>query len=170
MRQVLAVAPLATLALALAAGVVHAATPEIERPPGAAQANRVTHLVRSIPEACAWLQGTFTGHAANPYRFTPVRSSPKCQSRARFVDFAKAQPTEAKGWKLNDVIRIPSKDCPALQAVVQVWRKAAVGQPIALDAQGRSRIYLKDARQAAKNAPPLAMFAAQVAVEGAACK
>lgn len=170
MRTAPSLIPLTTLALVFATGAAFATQPGVERPLGTPQANGAMHLVRAIPEACAWLEGTFTGDAANPYKFTPVRSSPTCQPRARFVDAAKAQPSEAKGWKLSDVIRIPSKDCPALQAVVKVWHKSGGGQPMALDAQGRARIYLKDAKQVAQQAPPPAMFAAQVKVEGVACK
>ena len=116
-------------ALATASGTALAATPEIQRPVGSPQANGVTHTVRGLPEACAFLQGTFTGDAAVPYRLSPVRSSPTCQPRARLVDAAKAKPSERAGWKLNDVIRVPSKDCPGQQAVVEVWRKpsAAAG-------------------------------------------
>ena len=71
---------------------------------GAAQAVGAVHTLRQIPEACARLEGTFTGDAAQPYRFAPVRTSEQCQPRARFVDYAKAQPSADKGWKLNDVI------------------------------------------------------------------
>ena len=120
--------------LALATLTAHAATPEIQRPVGTPQAHGATHLVRGLPEACAWLQGTVTGEAAAPYRFEPVRSSPQCKARAHLVDAAKAKPSEASGWKLNDVVRIPSKDCPGLQAVVQVWRKPSAGKGLQHDA------------------------------------
>lgn len=155
--------------LALATLPVLAATPEILRPVGTPQANGVTHLVRGIPEACAWLQGTFTGDAADPYRFEPVRSSPTCQARARLVDAAKAKPSEATGWKLNDLVRIPSKDCPGLQAVVEVWRRPAASKGLDLDAQGRARIYLQDAKAAAAKAPGVTLYAAKAALEGRAC-
>lgn len=146
-----------------------AATPEIQRPVGTPQGNGVTHLVRGIPEACAWLQGTFTGDAGNPYRFEPVRSSPTCQARARLVDAAKAKPSEATGWKLNDVVRIPSKDCAGLQAVVEIWRRPSGAKGLDLDAQGRARIYLKDAKAAAARPPAVAMYAAVPTLEGKAC-
>ena len=58
-------------------------------------------------EAAFEQQVRFTGDAAQPYRFAAVRSSPNCQARARYVDFAKARPTEASGWKFNDEIRVP---------------------------------------------------------------
>ncbi|TZF90917.1 hypothetical protein [Cognatilysobacter lacus] len=154
-------------ALALTTTASLAATPEIERAVGTPQANGVTHLVRGIPEACAWLEGTFTGNAASPYRFQPVRSSPSCQARARLLDPSKAQPSEAKGWKLNDLIRVPSKDCPGLQAVVEVWRKPTTASAPQLDAQGRARIYLKDAHNASQSAP--AAYTAKVALEGKPC-
>ena len=155
-------------ALAITAPPAGATTPEIQRPAGAPQANGVTHLVRGIPEACAWLQGTFTGEAALPYRFAPVRSSPTCQARARLLDPAKAQPSEAKGWKLNDVVRVPSKDCPGLQAVVEIWRRPSAASAPALDAQGRARIYLQDARNAGPKGTPAA-YTAKVAIQGKPC-
>lgn len=150
-----------------------AADPEIRRDLGTAQAVGAAHTLRSIPEACARLEGRFTGQAATPYQFVAVRSSTQCQPRARFVDFAKAAPSEASGWKFNDLIRVPNAACASQQAVVRVWRKpaTAVAAPT-LDAQGRARIYLEDAKRAAsagKKLPPVEMYAAQMKVEGKAC-
>ena len=115
------------------------------------------------------LEGVFTGDAAQPYRFAAVKSSPNCQSRARFVDFAKAQPTQAKGWKFNDEIRVPNATCASQLAVVRVWRKPGEVVPPKLDAQGRSRIYLKDATEQAKaqSAPKVPLYSAQMSLEGA---
>lgn len=148
-----------------------AETPELQRAVGAAQAVGAVHTLRQIPEACARLEGTFTGDAAAPYRFAPVRTSEQCQPRARFVDYAKAQPTEAKGWKLNDVIRVPSAACPAQQAVVRVWR-LPVAPTTERDGQGQSRIYLEDAKKQASSGkiPQVTMFAAQLQMEGKACQ
>ncbi|HEY4581957.1 MAG TPA: hypothetical protein VIG88_03700 [Lysobacter sp.] len=163
--------PIAVLAtLALTATAALAATPEIKRDVGAPQANGVVHLVRGLPEACAWIQGGFTGDAAAPYRIAPARTSPNCQARARLVDATKAQPSEAKGWKLNDVVRIPSKDCTGLQAVVEIWRKPSSTQPPKLDAQGRARIYLQDAKADAAKAPAPPAYAAVMRTEGKACR
>lgn len=162
----------AALALGLAAQALAAdPVPERQRPVGAAQATGVVHTLRQIPEACARLEGVFTGQPAEPYRFSVVRSSPTCQPRARLVDFAKAAPSEAAGWKLNDVIRVPNANCPGQQAVVKVWHKAADNQPPKLDGQGQSRIYLEEAkRQAASGqVPQVSMFAAQMQVEGSPC-
>lgn len=147
------------------------AKPEIVRPTGTPQAIGAVHTVRTIPEACARLEGVFTGDAAQPYRFAAVKSFPKCQPRARFVDFAKAQPTQAKGWKFNDEIRVPNAMCPTQVAVVRVWRKPGEVAPPTLDAQGRSRIYLKDATEQAKaaGAPKVPSYAAQMSLEGRAC-
>ena len=158
------------LALVLAASA-QAATPEIRRPPAAAQGVGVAHALRSIPEACAALQGRFTGDAASPYAFAAVRSSASCQPRARFVDAARARPSEATGWKLNDVIRVPSKECPGLAAVVEVWRKPVAATPPALDAQGRARLYLDEAKAKGKSgaAAAVTQYTAKVAVEGRAC-
>ena len=158
------------LALLPALAATAAETPERQRPVGAAQAVNVTHTLRQIPEACARLEGTFTGDAAQPYRFVVARTSEQCQPRAKFVDFDKAQPSEAKGWKLNDVIRVPSAACPTQQAVVRVWR-LPVEQKLQLDGQGQSRIYLEDAKKqaAAGQIAEIPMFAAKMTVEGKAC-
>jgi hypothetical protein len=144
--------------------------PEIARAVGAPQAMGAVHTIRAIPEACARLEGMFTGDAAQPYRFAAVKTSPNCQPRARFVDFAKAQPSVAKGWKFNDEIRVPSAACPSQQAVVRVWRKPVDAAPPKLDAQGRARIYLHDAKQQAqRGAPNVPMYAAALKLEGQAC-
>ncbi len=161
--------PFALLASAFA---THAAdSPEINRPAGSAQAIGAVHTLRQIPEACARLEGTFTGDAAQPYRFTVVRTSEQCQPRSRYVDFDKAQPSAAKGWKLNDVIRVPSAACPSQQAVVSVWRLPVDKKP-ELDGQGQSRIYLEDAKKqaAAGKTAQVPMFAAKAEVEGKACR
>ena len=144
--------------------------PEIARATSTPQAVGQVHTLRTIPEACARIEGRFTGQAADPYAFAIVRTSPNCQQRARLVDAKDARPEQAKGWIFNDLIRVPSAACPSQQAVVRVWRKPLEAAPPALDAQGRSRIYLKDATDAAKaQAPVVPMFAAAMAVEGTAC-
>ncbi|MCH6482602.1 hypothetical protein MMG85_03315 [Pseudoxanthomonas sp. LH2527] len=166
--------PLLAACLAIAAPAWGAdPKPEIARPAAAPQAVGAVHTLRQIPEACARLEGAFTGDAVQPYRYAPVRTSPQCQPRARFVDFDKAKPSVAAGWKLNDVIRVPNAACPSQQAVVRVWRKPGSAAPPPLDGQGQSRIYLQDAKQqagAAAQAPSLTVFAAKLDVEGKACK
>ena len=145
-------------------------SPEITRQAATPQANGVVHTLRQIPEACERIEGAFTGQAAEPYKFAVVRTSQNCQPRARFVDAAKAKPSEASGWKFNDLIRVPSAACPSQQAVVRVWRKPVdVGQK--LDGQGQSRIYLEEAKQtaAAGKIPAIPMYAAAMSVEGKAC-
>lgn len=146
--------------------------PEIKRAPITAQAVGAVHSLRQIPEACARMEGAFTGDAAQPYRYGVVRTSPQCQPRARFVDFAKAQPSAAKGWTFNDEIRVPNAACPSQQAVVRVWRKPVASAKPTLDAQGQARVYLEDAKQqaAAGNVPQVPLFAAQMTVEGKACR
>lgn len=146
-------------------------TPEIQRPAAQPQAVGAVHTLRQIPEACARLEGQFTGQAAQPYKFAVVRTSPNCQARARFVDAAKAKPSLAAGWKFNDLIRVPSAACPSQQAVVRVWRKPADVAPPKLDAQGQARLYLGDekAKAAAKQLAAIPMFAAAMSVEGKAC-
>lgn len=161
---------LSWLALLPAVSSFAAKTPELQRAAGTPQAVGAAHTLRQIPEACARLEGVFTGEAAQPYKFAVVRTSEQCQPRARFVDYDKAQPSEAKGWKLNDVIRVPNASCPAQQAVVRVWRMPVTTKP-ELDGQGQSRIYLEDAKKqaAAGKIAQVPMFAAQMKVEGKAC-
>lgn len=168
MRQTAAI--LSVIALLGVSAAAPAAKPEIERPAGAPQADGVAHTVRVIPEACARLEGTFTGQASAPYRFAPVRSSATCQPRARLLDPAKARPSSADGWILNDVIRVPSKACTGLVAVVEVWRWPGRAAPPKLDAQGRSRLYLREGgRPDAPGAGGLPAYAAKVSTEGRAC-
>lgn len=158
------------------AGSFHAAAaepqPEIQRPAAAPQAVGTVHTVRQIPEACARIEGVFTGQAMPPYKFSLVRTSTQCQPRARMVDFAKVRPSQADGWKLNDLIRIPSAACPAQQAVVRVWRKPVDKTPV-LDGQGQARIYLEDVKgQAAAGKlaqAKIPLYAAEMTVEGKAC-
>jgi hypothetical protein len=144
--------------------------PEITRGAVAPQATGAAHTLRQIPEACARIEGVFTGDAAEPYRFAVVRTSANCQPRARFVDAAKAKPSEATGWTFNDLIRVASAGCPSQHAVVRVWRKPVEQAPV-LDGQGQSRIYLEESKQAAAAGKIAAvpMFAAAMTVEGKAC-
>mgnify|MGYP000880116678 FL=1 len=163
--------PLLLLATLLPVAAHAAETPELQRAVGAPQAVGAVHTLRQIPEACARLEGVFTGQAEQPYRFAAVRTSEQCQPRARLVDPAKAQPDAAKGWKLNDVIRVPNAACPTQQAVVRVWRLPAASAA-ERDGQGQSRIYLEDAKRqaAAGTIAAIPMFAAQLQMEGAACR
>lgn len=145
--------------------------PEIDRPESTPQAVGAAHTLRSIPEACARIEGVFTGETAEPYRFAVARTSPNCQPRARFVDAAKARPSTADGWVFNDLISVPNAACPSQKAVVKVWRKPGASTSPELDAQGSARIYLGDARQAAEGdkLAAIPMFAASMAVEGESC-
>ena len=165
--------------LLLCAGLLAAASasaadpkPEIQRALGTAQAVGVAHTLRSIPEACARLEGQFTGSKAKPYKFTAVPTSARCQQRARLVDAVGSKASVATGWVLNDVIRVPSAACPSQQAVVRIWRQAGKVAPPKLDAQGRSRIYLKDGLEAARDGELAAIpvYAAAMTMEGLACK
>lgn len=169
---IIALALVPALAAALPARAADP-VPEIERPAAMPQAVGAAHTLRTIPEACTRVEGVFTGDAAEPYRFAVVRTSPNCQPRARFVDAATAHPDLAAGWILNDLIRVPSAACPDRQAVVRVWRRPAEdAAPPDLDAQGRSRIYLQESRQAAASgatARKVPMFAAAMTVEGEGC-
>ena len=159
--------------LAAAAWPAGAGTqPEVARKPATPQAVGALHSLRTIPEACVRLQGRFTGDAADPYRFEAVRTSPACQPRAVVQDAAKAKPSAASGWILNDRISVPEAGCPGLRAVATVWRRPASGAPPALDAQGRSRIYLKQAMSDAKagRLAALPAYAVATKVEGKPCR
>jgi len=146
--------------------------PEIERKPAAAQQVGAAHTLRVIPEACVRLEGRFTGLPATPYTLAAVRTGERCQARARMVDAVGAKASATTGWVLNDEIRVPSAACSTQQAVIRIWRKDANAVPPKLDAQGRSRIYLKDgldsARQGDLGAIPI--YAAAMATQGNACK
>lgn len=146
--------------------------PEIQREPVPPQAAGVMHTLRTIPEACARLEGKFTGVKAKPYSFTAVPTSSRCRPRARLVEAASAKASVANGWLLNDVITVPSASCPSQHAVVRVWRRAGKAAPPKLDAQGRSRIYLKDGLEAGRQGQLAAVpvFATAMAMEGMACK
>ena len=162
---------IAILALAVAQPLPAAEpAPEIKREPGTPQAVNALHTLRQIPEACARIEGAFTGDPAEPYRYAVVRTSPNCQPRARFVDAGKAQPSVAAGWVFNDVLRVPSVECPSRQAVVRIWRKPVDQAPV-LDGQGQSRIYIGEAKQAAAAGTIAAvpMYSAVMALEGQAC-
>lgn len=158
-------------ALLLAPAVAAPTQPEIRRPPAPAQAVGRVHTLRVIPEACARLEGVFTGESAQPYRFAAVRSSPACQPRARFVDAARARLDADAGWKLNDVIRVPNAACPGQQVVVRIWRKPGTAAPPAHDAQGRARIYLQDAVAQARTegAVGVTSYAASMTLAGPTC-
>lgn len=158
------------LLLALGALPVAAQTagrePEIQRPPAPPQAVGVLHSIRTIPEACVRLEGRFTGTADAPYAIAAVRTSPRCQPRARFVDAEQAKPDAASGWRLNDRIVVPNAACPSQRAVIDVWRRPGEARPPALDAQGRARVYLggPDRAQAAPAQPTL--YAARRSLQG----
>ena len=111
------------------------------------------------------------GDPADPYKFELVRTSPNCAPRAKLVDAAKARPSEAGGWKFNDLVRVPSAQCPTRFAVVRVWRKPANVAPPALDAQGKARLYLEQERQraAAGQLASVPEYAVSTAVEGTPC-
>jgi hypothetical protein len=171
MRAAIVLAAACMLAASAVAGAADP-RPEVERAAASPQPVGVLHSLRTIPEACTRLQGRFTGEAADPYRFEAVRTSPACQPRALVVDAAKAKPSVASGWILNDRIRVPEAGCPGLQAVVVVWRRPAGGAPPELDAQGRSRIYLEKAVRDAQagRLAALPAYAISTGVEGKACR
>ena len=145
--------------------------PQITRAVGTPQAVGVLHTLRVIPEACTRIQGRFTGNAAAPYDFDVVRTNARCQPRAQLVDAAKVSPEGTPGWRYVDLVRVPSASCPSQQAVVRLWgRDATTAVPPRLDAQGRSRVYLKDALgSAAADAGKLPVYAVEMDVAGRGC-
>ena len=160
----------AGLCFALACLPALAQSPEISREPYPPQAVGTTHTIRIIPETCAYLRGMFTTDAAVPYRYGASKTAGRCQPRARLVDPAKAMPSEAKGWILNDVVRIPQAGCRTRTAVIRIWRKP-VDTQVPLDGRGQARIYLQDAKQRAKsgNVAKLPEYAAVLELEGRDC-
>ena len=127
-----------------------AAKPEISRDAGtAAGVERGAHAAPD-PRSLRAPRRHVHRPGRRPYAFAVVRTSPTCQPRARFVDAAKARPSEKAGWKFNDLIRVPSAACGTQLAVVTVWRKPADVAPPTLDAQGQSRIYLRGCAQAGR--------------------
>jgi len=164
-------AAFATAVVALSASASAAdPKPEILRDAGKPQAVGAVHTLRAIPEACARIEGVFTGQAADPYKFAVVRTSANCQARARLVDAGKAGAADGRGWIFHDLVRVPSAACASQQAVVRIWRKPADATPPALDAQGRSRIYLKEAKARLKaEGADLPLYAASMALEGEGC-
>jgi hypothetical protein len=154
------------------AGPAAAQSPEVRRAPFPAQAPGATHTIRIIPEACAYLHGGFTSDAAAPYRYTASRTGKRCQPRARLVDAAKAAPSTASGWVLNDLIRIPNAACATQEAVIRIWRKPVDNAPPPTDAQGRQRIYLGDAKRdaAAGRIAAIGAYAATLEMEGKGCR
>jgi hypothetical protein len=156
------------LVVSAAAAGDHA--PEIQRPPASPQAVGVAHTLRTIPEACARLEGRFTGDAAEPYALVAVRTGTRCQPRAALRRQAPAG--DAEGWLLNDLIRVPSAACPSRQAVVRVWRKPVGGAAPTMDAQGKARVYLKDGLDAAANGKlgAIPQYAVAMAMEGRDCR
>lgn len=161
----------ACLLAASAAAFAADTAPEIQRPPAAPQPVGALHTLRTIPEACARLEGRFTGDAGAPYAFAVVRTGERCQARAKLADAAKAKPSAANGWILNDVIRVPAAACAGQQAVVRIWRKPVASAAPKMDAQGRARVYLKEGLDAADAGTlgAIPQYAVAMAVEGKRC-
>lgn len=167
------------LAAALAAAAVllpqvraaAGATPEIQRAVAKPQPVGQLHMLRQIPEACARIQGQFTGNPAEPYKFAIVKTSAGCAPRAELVDARKVGAATRPGWIYNDLVQVPSAACPTQLAVVRIWRKGSPGAPPKLDSQGRSRIYLEESLNKAKAGKLRAVpvYAAAMSVEGQAC-
>lgn len=160
----------AALLLGAAASAPAQERPEIAREPTPPQAVGAAHTLRQIPEACARIEGVFTGQAEPPYRFSVKESYPGCQPRARLVNADEVHPDTAQGWIYHDEIRIPSAACASQAAVARIWRKPGA-DGLELDAQGRARIYLDQAKADAEagKRPEPALYAAQLRVEGEPC-
>ena len=143
--------------------------PEIKRPVGKPQAIGALHTLRVIPEACIRIQGQFTGNATKPYDFAAVPTGARCQARAKLVDAASVKPQGKSGWIYVDEVRVPSAACPSQMAVVRMWRSAAKAAPPKLDAQGRSRLYVKDSMEGKPNSANVPTYAVEMGVAGKAC-
>lgn len=146
--------------------------PEIRRQPLPAQADGAAFTLRVIPEACARLEGGFTGKKGQPFALAAEPSRPRCMARAQLVEAASVRPSVQRGWVLNDEIRVPSARCPAQLAVVRLWRERDPNATPKRDAQGRVRVYLREnlapASAAQHQAPP--RYAVQLAVQGRECR
>ena len=164
--------PLLASSLALFALTAHAAgqqQPETRRPVAPPQAIGALHTLRVIPEACTRIQGKFTGDAAKPYDFAAVPTGTRCQPRARLVDAASVKPQGKAGWVYADEVRVPNAACPSQQAVVRLWRSTAKAAPPKLDAQGRSRLYVKDSMAGKPDTANVPTYAIEMGVAGKAC-
>lgn len=163
--------PLLATTLALFALTAQASgqQPETKRPVGKPQATGGLHTLRVIPEACMSIQGKFTGNASKPYDFSAVPTGTRCQARAKLVDAASVKPQGKPGWIYADEVRVPSAACPSQQAVVRLWRSAAKAAPPKLDAQGRSRLYVKDSMAGKPDTANVPTYAIEMGVAGKAC-
>lgn len=159
----------ATLALCALTAQASEPQPETKRPVGKPQAIGALHTLRVIPEACTRIQGQFTGNAAKPYEFAAVSTGPRCQPRAKLVDAASVKPQGKAGWIYADQVRVPNAACPSQQAVVRVWRSAGKAAPPKLDAQGRSRLYVKDSMDGKPDTANVPTYAIEMGVAGKAC-
>ena len=144
--------------------------PETKRPVGKPQATSVLHTLRVIPEACMSIQGKFTGNTTKPYDFSAVPTGTRCQPRAKLVDAASVKPQGKAGWIYADEVRVPSAACPSQHAVVRLWRSTAKAAPPKLDAQGRSRLYVKDSMAGKPDTANVPTYAIEMGVAGKACK
>lgn len=147
-------------------------TPEIRRQPLPAQTDGATFTLRVIPEACARLEGRFTGDKARPFALATEPSRPRCMARAQLVEAASVRPSVRRGWVLNDELRVPSARCPAQQALVRVWRERGPNATPKRDAQGRVRVYLREdlAPAGAVQHQPVPRYTVQFAVQGTDCR
>ena len=146
--------------------------PEIQRAAFPAQADGALTTLRIIPEACMRLEGRYTGDRGKPFSISAEPSSARCQPHARLVDGAGLRPSAQQGWRLNDVIRVPSARCPGQLAQIQVWRESRDSAVPTRDAQGRVRVYLHDAMSSAARAQaqPLPRYVARLAMQGPDCR
>lgn len=118
-----------------------------QRPPSRPQADGVWHTLRQIPEACARLQGRFTGQPERPYQLQAVASSTHCRRRAVLLALQQGGEDPGQGWMLDERIMVPSAACPGLAVELRLWRRQPADTSRPRDAQGRERIYLQQARE-----------------------
>ena len=118
-----------------------------QRPPSRPQADGVWHTLRQIPEACARLQGRFTGQPELPYQLQAVAGSTHCRRRAVLLPLQQGAVDPGPSWVLDERIVVPSAACPGLAVELTLWRSNPVATSRPRDAQGRERIYLQQVRE-----------------------
>ncbi len=94
-----------------------------------------------------------------------------CRRLVSDTDIDTVKPQGKAGWIYADLVRVPSAACPSQQAVVRLWRHDAKAAPPQLDAQGRSRLYLKESVDAVRQngAGDIPAYAVEMGVAGKPC-
>lgn len=104
------------------------------------------HLLRQVPEACLRVLGRFTDVPAAPYQMEAERLWDGCQPRWRVLREPAGGFSDKSGWHLEQVIRVPRRDCPQMVARFELWKRGSISASGPRDGQGQQRIYLEQAR------------------------